>query len=434
MLRAAYALFLIMLVAALSACSAQPSVPVSSPATSAAASSAPAAVAGNPVAGSPVASASASPAPAAASVAPASTATQIGGQIIYLDQDGQTIYTIRPDGSQRQRVMTIAKTADQEVSQLSASRDGRYLAYTLSDQQTYAQEFFLVSAGQAQPLREIGSLPIWHENRFVANLAPVADKLGSLALFDPARGAQPVATFGVTGFMPVWSADGSRIVFIDEQDNIVQLNVADPQAAPTTLLALNDPSATPVPEGYAADHWIVSWATLMPDNQTLIFAGEQLQNLGASGNGQRIWRYDLARSEGKTAIEPLSEPGGRYSSFDLLGPQMLVAASDVHSSACEIAPVLEVRELEPDAATTIELPVPADRFGGIDHVSAARAAPSNVPSFAYSLTLHTCDFDAPEPSFDPPALYVWSRAVGQDARNIKIADGRLPIWSTTTQP
>ena len=431
MLRAAYALFLIVLVAGLSACSAQPSAPVASaPATAPAsivASAAPSMSAAASAAPS-AAAASAEASTAAAPGAAVSAADRADGLIVFLDQDGETIATIRPDGSDRQTLTTIVRSADQDVGQLSASRDGRYLAYTLSDRQTYAQEFVLVSAGQARPLTEVGSLPVWHDDRFVANLRPVADQLGALALFDPARGEQPVATFGVIGFAPAWSADGARIVFIDQQDNIAQLSVADPQAPPTTLLELNAPAATPTAAGYEPDHWLVSWATLTPDGQALIFAGEQLQNQGASGNGQRIWRYDLSSGQGKAGLEPLGEPGGRYSDYDVLSPQTLVVASDVHSSACEIAPALELRGVEPGPATTIELPIPAGRYGGIDQVSAPPADQQRGRSFAYSLTLHDCELDAPQPNFDPPALYVWSDASGQGALSRKIADGRLPVW------
>ncbi|PZS02443.1 MAG: hypothetical protein DLM69_04075 [Candidatus Chloroheliales bacterium] len=385
-----------------------------------------------PTAG-PLPAASDTPTSAANSTATIGSATPSAGSgselIFYLGDD--SIYTIKPDGSNRQLVTKVSKGANQDVSAMSASADGKHLAYELVDNTTDEAEYYLVNNGKPSRLDGVASLPVWYGHRFLSTGQPGAnDEPGEILVFNADSAGGPAgAGLGVMGSNPAWYPDGAKVVYSDKDDNIYSVGANPPPTGklnPDLIIKLNDK-----PAGDNEDFFGVMFVAVTPDGKTLVFGGEQLKNVGASGNGQRLWMYDLNKGLGKTLndVQPFTDFGGRYggsNNYGFVNQNTIVVASDFHISACAVGSAIDVLGIGNDITATVPLPgQQGDTYAGLYGLSVAPGNPNHSsPTFAYSFDNYTCDnADAGQTITQAPAVYVWS-----NSQNNKVADGRYPIW------
>jgi hypothetical protein len=354
--------------------------------------------------------------------------------IFYLGNDG-SIYTIKPDGSNRQLLLKVDKSANQDVSAMSASADGKYLAYELADNTTYGVDYYLVNKGKPSRLDGVASLPVWYGHRFLAAAPPGAnDEPGQILVFDADSAGGPAgAGLGVMGSDPAWYPDGSKVVYTDKNDNIYSIGANPPPSGnlnPDLILKLNDK-----PAGDNEDFFGVMFATIAPDGKTLVFAGEQLKNVGASGNGQRLWMYDLSKGLGKALkdAQPFTDFGGRYggsNSYGFASQNTIVVASDFHISACAVGSAIDVLGIGTTVTTTVTMPgEQGDTYVRLYGLSVAPPNPNRPSStFAYSLDNYTCDTAGGGQTItQTPTVYIWS-----STQSNKVAAGRYPVWVDTS--
>jgi len=371
------------------------------------------------------------------STATAGIATPLAGggsELIFYLGDDDSIYTIKPDGSNRQLVTKVSKSANQDVSAMSASADGKYLTYELVDNSTYEADYYLVNKGKPSRLDGVASLPVWHGHRFLATGPPgVNDEPGEILVFNADSAGSPAgAGLGVMGSNPAWYPGGAKVVYADKDDNIYSVGTNPPPTGklnPNLIVKLNDK-----PAGDNEDFFGVMFVAVAPDGKTLVFGGEQLKNVGASGNGQRLWMYDLSKGLGKTLndVQPFTDFGGRYggsNNYGFVNQNTIVVASDFHISACAVGSAIDVLGIANDITATVTLPgQQGDTYAGLYRLSVAPGNPNRPsPTFAYSFDNYTCDnADAGQAITQAPAVYVWS-----NSQNNKVADGRYPIWVDT---
>ncbi len=384
----------------------------------------------------PVSGATDTPASAAnASPTTGSVSASSSELIFYLGNDG-TIYTSRLDGSNQQPLLKVDIPTGQDVAGMSASVDGKYLVYELVDTATYENaSYYLVSNGKASKLNGVASLPVWHGHRFAAS-GPMGEGItpGELAVYDAdGAGGPSGAGLGVQGSNLAWFPDGNNILYLDALDNIYSIG-ANPPAygnfTGTLLLQLNTKPADNNPDFFGT-----MFAAVTPDGKTLVFGGEQTKNVGASGNGQRLWMYDLSKGPGGSlsAAQPFTDFGGRYggnNSYGFASANNLVVASDFHISACATGSAIDVLGI--DNAVTATVALPGQQGDSNARLYGLSVAPPNSnranPTFAYSLDNYTCANAGAGPTVtQPPTVYVWSG--GQSS---KVAAGRYPLWVDTS--
>lgn len=354
--------------------------------------------------------------------------------IFYLGSDG-IIYTVKPDGSNKQPLLKIDIPAGQDVAGMSASVDGKFLAYKLVDTATYEDaSYYLVSNGKASKLDGVASLPVWYGHRFVASgSVGEGGTPGDLAVYNAdAAGGPSGAGLGVQGSNLAWYPDGSNILYLDALDNIYSIGTNPPpygNYTGTLVLHLNDKPADNNPDFFGA-----MFAAVTPDGKTLVFGGEQIKNVGASGNGQRLWMYDLSKGPGKAlaAAQSFTDFGGRYGSnnYGFANMNTLVVASDFHISACAVGSAIDVLGIGNAVTATVALPgQQGDSNARLYGLSVAPANPNHPSStFAYSLDNYTCANAGTGPTVTLAAtVYVWSG--GQSS---KVAAGRYPLWADTS--
>jgi hypothetical protein len=351
--------------------------------------------------------------------------------IFYLGNDG-TIYTAKPDGSNQQPLLKVDMPAGQDVASMSASVDGKYLAYELVDTATYENaSYYLVSNGKASKLDGVASLPVWYGHRFVAS-GPVGEggTPGDLAVYDAdAAGGPSGAGLGVQGSNLAWYPDGNNILYLDALDNIYSIGANPPpygNYTGTLVLQLNDKPADNNPDFFGT-----MLAAITPDGKTLVFGGEQIKNMGASGNGQRLWMYDLSKGPGSSlsAAQPFTDFGGRYggnNNYGFANANTIVVASDFHISACAADSAIDVLGIGNAVTATVTLPgQQGDGNARLYGLSVAPPNPSRTgAALTYSLDNYTCaDAGAGPTITQAPTVYVWSS--GQSS---KVAAGRYPLW------
>lgn len=357
-----------------------------------------------------------------------------GDLLFYLENDGRTIATIRPDGSNRQLVTVIDKPDQQRVTGMTASPDGTYLIYQLSDD-TGQPQSFLVSGGVPSLLPGVTTRAEWFGNRFVAGKGDGSATRSSVSIFDLSSGSPVEQPLKVDGSVPTWSANGSRIIYLDPDGNVTAID-PQPGAQPTTLLYLNPPETANAEPGSEAwnEGWDVSWVTQAEDDITLLFAGAQRKDRGASGNGERIWSFQGV--PGSAGVQPLTDVPTRYNAgdYDFLAPDTLVAGSNGHNSACAVDPLIQVQPIGSNATQQIDLPLGNKPYSYVHDISAAPYRADRGSAFAFSVAPYDCaDVTAIDQS--PPALYVWSSPGGGTPQITNIADGRFPVWiDTGTRP
>lgn len=393
-----------------------------------------------PAAASPLTSTAAPPADTPTASANSTPAANTNGELIFFVGNDGTIYSIAPDGTNQQPIITIDKSASQDVGGMSVSADGKYLAYSLYDTGGYTATYYLVSNGTSSPLDGVSSLPVWYGHRFVAAGQPDrATGAAELSVYDADQPGPSSAGLGVIGSEPAWYPDGSKVVYTDQDDNIYSIGAYPPpygNLAPDPILKLNDKPASSDNQ----DFFGTMFVAVTPDSKTLVFGGEQIKKVGASGNGQRLWSYDLSKGAGQSLSDahPFTDFGGRYGGSDNYGftnANTIVVASDFHISACAVGSVISILKAGSGAAfADINLPgVKNETYARIYGLSAAPNIPARVnPTFAYSTDNYTCDNAGAGPNItQPPAVYVWNQdAQGKEQSN-KVADGRYPIWVDT---
>ncbi len=353
--------------------------------------------------------------------------------IIYLDNDGQSIYTVNPDGSDRKLVTKIDKPANSQVYNMTGSRDGKYLSYALADA-SYTMTYYLVSGGKSTKLEGIASQPQWFYDYFLASgPGDASGKPGEIYRFDPTSISDPVnfkQDLGVRGGPFTLTPDGTQVVYVDEAGNIMGLGLSHmTEHQPYIIVKLN----TGV-DISSMDYFYVTQMAFAPDSIKLVFSGEQRKNVGASGNGERLWVYDMGASNGgKTHPQPLTDNGGRYSTLDFAG-STVVAASDFHISACAVGSALELHGLEPNVISlTIDLPQQTgDTYARILGLSVQPGASNTNPTLAYGIDTYSCADASTTPTYSPAAIYVWSTASHEGAFVHKVVDGSFPIWVSTS--
>jgi predicted small lipoprotein YifL len=339
------------------------------------------------------------------------TQTTRDGQIILLDNDGATIRTVRPDGSDPQVLIVVAKQPHEEVIRMAAAPNGRYLVYSLADYNgAEPLRSFLVAGGVASQIETLAGTPRFSPDatRFVA-AALTADGAygGPLLLYDLATRA---ATRLPVAGSAEWFADGTRLLYLDD----TTIGIYDTSSGTTTSV-LSLPNA-------GDERWYIEQAHLLPDEARVLFYGGQQNLLGASGNGMRWWTVPL----GGGAPEPASEPSGNRVPEFSPNPQLdlLAYSESFHVNVCISAYSLAVRPSTLDGEV-LYAPLPDTdmdtRFAYIEGFAWV-----DNDHIVYGLRPYRCA-DTTDFQVGAASIYRWNVRAG-DAAPIKIADGSYPIW------
>lgn len=348
------------------------------------------------------------PAPTALPTAPPRT----DGVIFFLAPDGKTIKTIRPDGSDENTLLTIRVQPGDEVADLTADPNGRFLLYSVSGQ------YFLVERGQAQPLMRFSAIPRWAPDgvRFVTAQADASDVEGPLYLYDAAQ--RQGRALEVKGMAPDWFPDGKRIVYVNN-GNVYIYDLAQQTSAQVTRL----PTAI-------EQAWALQEAHVLPDGQNIIFYGGEGKNLGASGNGQQWWSIPVRGGQ----PQPYTDPAGNYITAFAISPQgnWVAYVENMHDNACISAQYVTIRASGIGGGSAINPAISERNEQAESYVFLRNVtwAPDN-DRIAYGVQPYRCS--GAGRTLGKPVIYVWSVNNGTNpGGNVaprKLIDGSYPVWT-----
>lgn len=343
---------------------------------------------------------------------PAATRTA-QGRILFLDRDGVTLRTMRPDGSERRNYFTIRKNADEEVVFLTANPAGTQALYGLTRPDDQVTWYYLITNGVARRLAAFAHHPRWSPDgtRLIGQLYSRANGGITIWSYDLTRNTERM--FEQTGQEPDWFPGARRIVYTDSQ-NLFAVDVAGGSVQQLTRLPTEGESA-----------WTARNPHLLPSGDRIIFFGGQTRDLGASGNGQRWWSIPV----GGGTPQPWDDPGGNAVTHVAFSPTGATWAdsSYFHNSACASGASLSVVGAN---APGNPLAFPG-QVGLLDldseglHIYNGLSWAPTGGRLVFATTPYSCrDF---ERTVGRPSLYLWDPTGGLPATR-KIADGSYPVW------
>ena len=343
--------------------------------------------------------------------------TAAGEKIFYLDPDGHTIRTIRPDGSNIQDVISIRKRPNEIVENLVGDPTGTYLLFSLSVEADQGARYFLVQNGRAHLIRAFTRPPRWSPDghHFVAEVTSSSNIYGSIYLSDAATGTgRLLPAQGV----PDWFPDGKHLVYA--ADDIFTFDLATNTTKQLTHLP-----------DQGDETWGIQEAHVLPDGKNILFYGGQRKNVGASGNGQQWWTIPVA---GGTPV-PFSEPGGNGILAFMASPagDALAYAESAHASACLSQQQVTVTGAGPSRGNVMNVPFPSSMPQSETasvFVQGLTWAP-NSARIAYALRPYSCPDAGMRPRLAAPAIYIWNvrpTAGSSAARPRKLVNGSYPVW------
>ncbi len=358
------------------------------------------------------------PPPAATSTSsPVAPPSAAAGKIFYLDVDGHSIRTIRPDGTGIQDVISIQKRPGEVVENLTGEPTGTYLLFSLYAEGDQAARYFLVQNGRAKPIMAFTSRPRWSPDgrRFVAATAGSSQMFGPIYLYDTVTGAgRMLPARGV----PDWFPDGRRLVYA--ADNIFTFDLATNASTQLTRLPA---------EGN--ETWGVQEAHVFPSGKDILFFAGQRKNVGASGNGQQWWSIPVT---GGTPA-PFSDPGGNGILAFAASPDggSFGYVESAHASACLSAQQVTITGASVGGGAAMNAPVPAsipESETASFFIQGMTWAPDSA-HIAYGVQPYRCPTAGDRPRLDQPAVYTWSIRMANGSRTDaprKLVDGSYPEW------
>ena len=345
------------------------------------------------------------------------------GRIVYLKPDGRTVVSINPDGEDEQP-LPIVLDEDQQIYNISADPTGTYMGWTVS--MTNSEEIdlhILKTDGTLLSTYSSATQPRWSPDgtRYVANvLTQSGDVLMIVMATEREDEAGPIAQF--PGYAAAWSADGSTIIFVND-NTIYTYNLESGETIQVTNLPI---------EG--DDGWEIGEAHFSPDGKRIYFYAGQRQNLGVSGNGMQWWIMPSAGGSAGCSLrfEGCGEPvaftapnGNGVGEFAFNSSGGVFAYEEgFHLSACASSQNVFVR-------TTADEESPRAAFG----TNAAAADGREVRGLAWDASgtrlvigfaPYRCSADFGQQFNDPPGIYVWN--IGETGEPTRIADGSYPVW------
>jgi WD40 repeat protein len=343
--------------------------------------------------------------------------TATGGKIFYLDLDGHSIRTVRPDGSDIQNVISIQKRPNEVVENLVGDPSGTYLLFGLHVEGDQGARYFLVQNGRARPIKAFTRPPRWSPDghRFVAEVVSSSTIHGPIYLYDAATGTgRLLPAQGV----PDWFPDGKRLVYA--ADDIFTFDLATNTTKQLTHLP-----------DQGDETWGVQEAHVLPDGKNILFYGGQRKNVGASGNGQQWWTIPVA---GGTPV-PFSDPGGNgILAFTVSAAGDAVAyAESAHASACLSQQQVTVTGAGSGKGSAMNAPLPRSlpqSETSSVFVQGLTWAPDGA-HIAYALQPYRCPNAGVRPRTAAPAVYIWNVQLTDGAgaaQPRKLVGGSYPVW------
>ncbi len=348
------------------------------------------------------------------------TATPVE-QIIYLDTDGVTIKSIRPDGSDAHTLAKIDKPHDATVSSLSADPSGDYLLYGITKANSEVwPDYFLLHNGVAVKVGTFAGAPRWSPKgtTFAAQAVDSSGVAGAIYLYDISKSEGK--TLSEAGRAD-WFPGGKGLVYV-YADNVYTYDIGSGKSTQLTKLPNND-----------TDAWVVQEAHFLPEGKRILFFGGKFrengqQMLGAQGNGQQWWSIPAEGGdpqpwgdlEGNGIVAYETSPRG----------DVIAYSGSAHSSACvtvQSVAIMSAAEAnkQPLYPKVAELDDASDRYA---YVVGLAWSPGGE-KLAFGLQPYTCPDAGSSVVLAAPIIYTWEPGgAGAGAQPRKLAGGSYPLW------
>jgi hypothetical protein len=362
-----------------------------------------------------------------AAPSPTEGAASGDGRVIYLDRDGETVRSVRPDGSDGQTLFKIDRLADHIVSGLSADPTGAVLLYGLAKQpyETWPV-YYRVVGGSAVEMGSFAGVPRWSpdSSRFVVQAVNADGAPGRIVVYSGGgETADPLTAEGRADWFP--SSD--RLVYV-YMDNVYAYDLQSRRSVQLTRLPNDEMNA-----------WVVQEAHVLPDGTRIIFFGGQFRNngemlLGAQGNGQQWWWIPVEGGD----PQPWSEPEGNYiAAYEtrtrrVPGGGLIAYVGSAHGSACVSVQVVTVMDAvrpnsPPSYPSVPEVDETAERYAYIQGLAWSPAGDRLV----FGVQPYNCPDAGSAPGLETPMVYIWApqaSSPGETGTPRKLAEGTYPVW------
>lgn len=329
------------------------------------------------------------------------------GRIIYLQNDGVTVSSVRPDGSDQHPLWAIEKPPAETVRELTADPTGRYLVYRVGEQ------LYVVYAGNATALGALRS-PRWSPDglRFAATFSGKGPDAGRVYVYDLRTSSARLLP--ITGD-PDWFPRGDALVTA-QHGNVYRFDLASGTAVQLTHL-----------ETRGDNPWATSTAHVLPDDKRIVFYGGRRKVVDASGNGARWWWIPATGGDPR----PWSDRAGTDNPFWAASPdgRLLAYVNSAHRSACQNEQSVFASTPDGPLVGSARPPEPDPRTGDPVEYDGLSWAPDSG-AVAFSFSRYRC-VEMRRQTTKEPEIVLWHAAAAVAGEKTTVEDlvpGAYPTW------